>query len=151
MSYPCRIRRGQLRSPAPFLEDTSSLTAFKDDVFFSFLFLKVFGGDYGYSLDATWGSRCGLPKDWIPELLKTPQEGRHKSWDALATLFFGQAHNSSHVITNAHRLYGQALSELHSKLSDPNDWCSDSTLASITALYMYEVSHEVTALQKSID
>jgi len=58
-----------------------------------------------------------LTADWVPELVNTPQKPRHKSWDALAAIVFGQAHNNDDVITNALRLYGQALSELRSQLS----------------------------------
>ena len=114
----------------------------------SYLFSKLFGGEAQYPLKVVMETRCGLPTGWIPELVKTAQKPRHKSWDALATFVFGQAHSSSEMITDALQLYGQALLELRNKLSNPDDWHSDRTLASVTALCMHEVSHEVVALPK---
>jgi len=49
-------------------------------------------------------------------------------------------------MTNALRLYGQALSELRNKLSNLDDQRSESILASITALYMCEVGNKPIAL-----
>lgn len=149
--HSSRMPRSQSLSPAPFLANPLPLTAFQDDIFISYLLSKLFEGKYRYPSNAAGKSRCGLPTDWMPEMIKTPQNQRHKSWDALAAIVFGQAHNSYNVITNALRLYGQALSELRNQLSNPNHWRTDRTLASITALYMYEVSHRAIALQKGID
>jgi len=143
--HSSRVRQSQPLNLPPFLESTLPLTAFKDDIFISYLFSKLFEGSNGGE------NRCGLPMDWIPELVKTPQKSRHKSWDALAAIVFGQAHKSYNVITNAFVLYGQALSELRDKLSNPDDRRTDSVLASMTALYVYEVSYKVIILQKSTD
>ncbi|KAJ5810375.1 uncharacterized protein N7503_002593, partial [Penicillium pulvis] len=125
-------------SPAPLLADTLPLTAFRDDIFISYLFSKMFRGEYQHPLNATREIQCGLPTHWIPELVKTPQRPRQRSWDALAAIVFGQSHNSQDVMTHALKLYGQALSELRNKLSNPDDRCTESTLASMTALYIYE-------------
>ncbi|KFX89149.1 hypothetical protein O988_08742 [Pseudogymnoascus sp. VKM F-3808] len=88
-----------------------------------------------YQLDTTAEIRCGLPADWIPELIATPQKQRSKSWDALAAIVFGQTHKNFDAIAHAYRLYGQALTELRSELSYP----TGSTLMSMTALYKYEM------------
>jgi len=144
--HSSRIRQSRPLSDAPFLANTLPLTAFKDDIFISYILSKLFEGENRYPLNAADESRCGLPTDWILELVNTPQKPRHKSWDALAAIAFGQAHNSYDVITNALRLYGQALSELRNKLSNLDDQRSDSTLASITALYMCEVGNKLIAL-----
>jgi len=140
-----QICRPQPLSPHPFLENTFPLTAFKDNIFISYLFSKLFEGECVNSLN------CGLPVDWIPELTMSPQKVRDKSWDALAAIVFGQAHNSHNLIIDSLRVYGQALSELRNKLSNPDNRYTDSTVASMTALYRYEVSQRVTKLQKLID
>jgi hypothetical protein len=136
------ISGSQPLSPTLSLKTTLSLTAFKDDLFMSYLFSKMFGREYGYSLDSAGETRCGFPADWISELVRTPQKPGQKSWDALAAIIFGQAHNDSFVITTAFTLYGQAPSELRIQLQDPDVRRTDSTLASITALYVYEVSQK---------
>lgn len=130
----------------PSLGNSLSLTAFKDDIFISYLLCRFFEGDGPYLAHTTTeqSSRCGLPADWIPEL--AGEKPRYKSWDALATIVFGQAHQSYDVIRLAFRLYGQALSELRSELSSFENRCTDSTLASITALYLYEVGYKFVAL-----
>lgn len=141
--HSSRIRQSQpLDSSASFLAKQLPLTAFKDDIFMSYLVPKLFG-EYGHPSNAAGEIRCGLPIDWICELVRTPEKPRYKSWDALAAVIFGQAHNSYEVIANALKLYGQALAELRNQLSNPYDRRTDSTLASITALYMYEVSNIV--------
>jgi Fungal Zn(2)-Cys(6) binuclear cluster domain len=137
-----RIHRPQPLNRGPFLGNALFLTAFKDDMFMSYLLSEFFEGKDRNPSYALGETRCGLPPDWIPELVKTPQKPRYKSWDALAAIVFGQAHNSCDAVTIALRLYGQALSELRDKLSSPDNSCTDSTLASITALYLCEVSHK---------
>ena len=52
---------------------------------------------------------------------------------------FGQAHKRRDVITQGLVLYGEALSELRNKLSYPKDGETETVLASMTALYIYEV------------
>ena len=89
-------------------------------------------------------SPCGLPIEWTHELVGTPQKPRPKSWDALAAIVFGQANRSYDVIKNALELYGQALSEVRVQLSDVQNRHSHSTLASVTALYIYQVRREET-------
>lgn len=118
------------------------MIAFKDDIFMSYLLFKLFDRGSQPALDATGGTRCGISTDWISELANTSQRPRQKSWDALAAVVFGQAHSSQYAVSNGVRLYGQALSELRYRLSNSEDWCSDTTLASMTAFYMYEVSHQ---------
>lgn len=120
-------------NPATLPTDTLPLTAFKEDIFISYLYSKLF------DLNA-FGDRCGLPADWVPELANTPQKPRYKSWDALAAIVFGQAHQCNDVILTAKELYQQALSELSCVLSNASDRCTDSTLASMTALCKYDVS-----------
>lgn len=139
------IPRSQAPILAPFLKYPLSLTTFKDDIFISYLLSEFFERKDRYLSYDIGEIRCGLPTDWIPELAKTLQRPRYKSWDALAAIIFGQAHNSHEAIAIALRLYGQSLSELRNELSSPDNRCSDSTLASITALYLYEVSYKVIA------
>jgi hypothetical protein len=110
------------------------LTVFKNEIFMSFLFSKFFQGYHSERC-------CGLPNIWANELVESTEKPRHKSWDALAAIVFGQAHKRQDVILNGLVLYGQALSELRNKLSSPDDRQTESIMASMTALYMYEVSH----------
>ena len=125
-------------SSATVLPDTLPLTAFKGDILISYLYSKLFEAEYRYPSTAV-GDRCGLPADWILELANTPQKPRYKSWDALAAIVFGQAHQCNDLIITALKLYGQALSELSYALSNTSDRVTDSTLASMTALYKYDV------------
>ncbi|KFA69904.1 hypothetical protein S40285_10500 [Stachybotrys chlorohalonatus IBT 40285] len=62
-----------------------------------------------------------------------------KSWAALAALVFGQAYSVRDATTTAHELYGQALSEFRHGLSHFNGQFAKDGLASLTALYMYEM------------
>ncbi|KFZ24795.1 hypothetical protein V502_00736 [Pseudogymnoascus sp. VKM F-4520 (FW-2644)] len=137
VSHSNRNRRSRRLSIATLLPNTLPLMAFKDDIFISYLYSKLFEAEYRYPSNAV-GDRCGLPADWILELASTSQKPRYKSWDALAAIVFGQAHQCNDVITTALGLYGQALSELSLALSNSNERCTDSTLASMTALYKYE-------------
>ncbi len=133
-------------SPAPYGANTLSLTAFKDNIFISYLFHKLFGqASGGYSCTP---SQCGMPANW---LINTARNPRHKSWDALAALVFGQAHCNNNVKLNALALYGQALLELRERLSNPADRRSDSMVAIMTAFYMYEVRGCTVILRSDTD
>ena len=144
IGWPQPLNRG------PFLTNTLPLTAFKDDIFISHLLSKFFEGKHRYPFNSA-GDTCVLPTEWIAELVKTTQQLHRKSWDALAAIAFGKAHKSCDVIKNAFELYGEALSELRNSLSSSNELRTDSKLASMTALYIYEVRHKVIVLQKGTD
>lgn len=137
--HSSRIRPPALVVPATLLSNTLPLTAFKDDIFISFLVFKFFEADTPRPLYALEQSSCGLPREWTHELVQTSQKLRPKSWDALAAIVFGQANRSVDVIKSAVGLYWQALSELRIQLSDSHRRHSHSTLASVTALYIYQV------------
>lgn len=143
------ISRSQPSNAVPLPATTLPLTAFKEDIFLSYMLSKLFEVKCQDSLcmNAVVEVRCGIPADWIPKLIRTQGQPCHKSWDALAALLFGQVHKSSDVISNAHRLYGQALAELRDILSNPDNRRTDSTLASMTALYTYEVSDQTPPQQ----
>jgi len=126
-----------LRAPLSLAKELP-LTAFKDDIFISHLVYRFFEGKHRHLMNAAAKSPCGLPIEWIAELVNTPQKPRLKSWDALAAVVYGQANKNYDIITSAVRIYGQALSELRFQLSDPHNRYVDSTLASITALYTYQ-------------
>jgi hypothetical protein len=134
-----RIRSPLLVGPVTVLPPSLPLTAFKDDMFISFLVHKFFEAGKPSPLSVTKHSSCGLPIEWTHELVSTPQKPRPKSWDALAAIVFGQANRSSDVIKSALGLYCQALSEVRVQLSHPRNQHSHSTLASVTALYIYQV------------
>ena len=129
-----RYRQPQHLQHSPAIPKTLHITAFKADIFTSYLVFRLFEEDCRFPL------KCGLPADWIPGLVKSPQKPRQKSWDALAAAVFGQAYNNYDIITNSLSLYGVALSELRNQISNPDDRGTHSTLASLTALYMFEVS-----------
>ncbi|KFY71966.1 hypothetical protein V499_07861 [Pseudogymnoascus sp. VKM F-103] len=126
-----RISRPPRLNPATLVTNTLPLTAFKDDIFISYLYSKLFDSN-------ALGDRCGLPADWVLELANNPQKSRYKSWDALAAIVFGQAHQCKDVILTSKELYQQALSELRCVLSNASDRCTDSTVASMTALCKYD-------------
>jgi hypothetical protein len=138
VSHSSQIRQTQHIWHAPFFGSMLTLTAFKEEIFISYLLDKMFEKQC-YQLGTTSEIRYGLPADWIPELIATPQKQRSKSWDALAAIVFGQTHKNFDAIAHAYRLYGQALTELRSELSYP----TGSTLMSMTALYKYEVSYKL--------
>jgi hypothetical protein len=141
LSFHSSWRRSPRPQPfaSPFLAPTLSLTAFKDDIFISFLVFKFFKLEHSTTLYTAKESSCGLPVDWTHYLINTPQKSRSKSWDALAAIVYGQAYQSYDVITSALQLYWQALSELRKLLSESRERHTHSTLASITALYIYQV------------
>ena len=119
---------------ASLVANTLPLTAFVDDIIMSFLLSKMFESEDRYS------SKCGLPTEWLPELVKAPQKPYYKSWQALAAIIYGKAHGSFNMINHAIQLYSQAVSDLRQKLPNLHRHSSDGALASVTALYMYEVS-----------
>ncbi|KAF4415473.1 hypothetical protein FACUT_13377 [Fusarium acutatum] len=72
-------------------------------------------------------------------MVKKSKLACQKSWVALAALVFGQAHNHRDATASAHELYGQALSAFRHGLSCSDDRFAEDRLASLTALYMYEM------------
>ncbi|PVH74919.1 hypothetical protein DL98DRAFT_575375 [Cadophora sp. DSE1049] len=108
--------------------------AFKDDIFMSFLASKLLGeGGVGNSQHSPL---CGLPTRW---LVRQRQADQNKAWSALAAIVFGQAHKSLDSTKNAYAMYGQALSNIRTEISVPGYLPSEDTLATMTALYMYEI------------
>ncbi|KAH9207066.1 hypothetical protein DL95DRAFT_450493 [Leptodontidium sp. 2 PMI_412] len=112
--------RSRMVDPYSAVTKEIPLVAFKDNILMSFLAFKLLGrsreGD-----DCQYSLQCGLPTIW---LAKKPHENQHKSWHTLAAIVFGQAHT---------------LSDIRSELSTAERHLSDETLASMTALYMYEI------------
>lgn len=107
---------------------------FNNDLFMSFLASKLLGkGGVGNNQHSPL---CGMPARWLD---KRDQAKKHKAWSALATIIFGLAHKSLDSITDSYAMYGQALSNIRTELSVPKNTWSEDTLASITALYMYEI------------
>lgn len=149
--HSSQLRRSEPGGSALFLANTLPLTAFKDDIFISYLFFKFFQGEHEYPFKDAGGDTCVLPREWIPELEKTSQQTHQKAWHALAAVAFGNAHNKSDVVKYSFRLYGEALLELRCKLLSPDEWHTDSTLASMTALYIYEVSFPVIVSQNGVN
>lgn len=93
-------------------------------------------------------TRCGITSDWTSVLVKKGKLVYQKSWLALAALIFGQAHNHRDATASAHELYGQALSAFRDGLSRSDDGLAADRLASLTALYMYEVSRKAIMCSK---
>jgi hypothetical protein len=123
---------------SPFSTITIPLTAYKAEICTSYLLAKFFEGEDRVPFNGVKESTV-LPIEWVPELLKTTQQLHRKSWDALAAIAFGKAHKTCEVIQTAFGFYGEALSELRNQLSKPNELNPESMLASMTALYIYEV------------
>jgi len=102
------------------------LTAFKDTICLSYLVKKL------------REDRAGSAKSiWIEETSR----GSHNALNALATMVFGQAHRSRDTIMEARKSYGKALVDVRFALADASRYQTFDTLASVSALCMYEVSH----------
>lgn len=114
----------------PRISPVMPVTGFEDTIFISFLVGKVFKSRPHYECGVT-----SMAVPWIEEMAKS----RHKALDALATMFFGRAKGLQDVITKAVKLYGEAVLDMQVDLSKSNAE-SFQTLASVTALCMYEVS-----------
>jgi hypothetical protein len=131
--------------------NTLPLTAFRGDIFMSYLSFKVFESSDRYLIIDGGETRCGITSDWTSALVKKSKMAYQKSWVALAALVFGQAHNHRDATASAHELYGQALSAFRHGLSRSDDRFAEDRLASLTALYMYEVGHKAITLFQDID
>jgi hypothetical protein len=114
------------------------LTGYKAEICTSYLLSKFFQGEDRVPFNGDKESTV-LPIEWVPEILKTTQQLHRKSWDALAAIAFGKAHKTCEVIQTAFGFYGEALSELRNQLANPDQLNAESMLASMTALYIYEV------------
>lgn len=101
------------------------ITAFKHTVFLSYLLNKL-------SEDQPGPAKC-----WI----EGTSSASRNALIALAAMVFGQAHDSRDTIVEARKAYGKALIDLRDTLSDAPRHKSFDTMASVTALCMYEVSH----------
>lgn len=156
VSLPLAIHASQSRRFHPLITpphpaDTLPLTAFKDKVFMSYLLFKLFETSDRHPMTDGGETRCGARPDWTSALVKKNEMPGPKSWAALAALVFGQAYSVRDATTTAHELYGQALSEFRHGLSHFNGQFAKDGLASLTALYMYEVSHKANTLCQDID
>jgi hypothetical protein len=74
---------------------------------------------------------------WVTEV----SSRANKTLDALASIVFGQVHYSKEIIGEARNFYGKGISDLRVDLMDFSKTESFDTLASVTNLCMYEVSH----------
>ena len=121
--------------------NTLPLTAFREDIFMSYLSFKLFETSDRYLMLNGGDTQCGITQDWTPALVRTSTTGYQTSWVALAALVFGKAHNHRDATASAHELYGQALSACRHGLVRSDDRSAEDGLASLTALYMYEVGY----------
>lgn len=123
------------------------LTAFKDNLFISFLVSRMFEGrapclfDYGTDDGATSSSGW-----WVAEMMKTPS----KPLDALATTYFARSHGLHDAVTGGLKLYGEAILDLRDALLDANSVWGFETLAATTALCMLEVQSTLLLLPFNI-
>lgn len=88
----------------------------------------------------------GYPKGqadtfWINTTLFRTARSRtaHQALAALATMFYGRAHGEREIMRKGTRIYGETLPGLRADLTDPVEAFSFGTVASTTALSMYEV------------
>lgn len=118
---------------------TFPLTAFKQNVFISFLAEKLCEGRGQNDMNCVASnSKKGLWPTrgwWAEDLLEKPS----KSLEALAAMFFGRVHELQEVKMEGLVLYSEALKELRAELAHINGNWSFRTLASMTALCLYEV------------
>ncbi|KFA79343.1 hypothetical protein S40288_03536 [Stachybotrys chartarum IBT 40288] len=154
LSLPLAIHAGQTRRFHPRITpshpaDALPLTAVKDNVFMSYLLFKLFETSDRNPMIGGGETRCGVRPDWTVALVKIGGILSQKSWAALAALVFGQAHSSRDATISARELYGQALSEFRHRLSRSDDQSAKDGLASLTALYMYEIAKSIISGQST--
>ncbi|KFA51891.1 hypothetical protein S40293_04101 [Stachybotrys chartarum IBT 40293] len=154
LSLPLAIHAGQTRRFHPRITpshpaDALPLTAVKDNVFMSYLLFKLFETSDRNPMIGGGETRCGVRPDWTLALVKIGGILGQKSWAALAALVFGQAHSSRDATISARELYGQALSEFRHRLSRSDDQSAKDGLASLTALYMYEIAKSIISGQST--
>lgn len=110
-----------------------SLLGFKNHMLISFLVRKLSEDRPSYS-----GRDLALEKgSWIEVI---PARS-NSALSALAAIIFGQAQYSLSIVEEGRRSYGKAISDLRLNLLDSSKISSFETLATVTALCMYEVSH----------
>lgn len=127
---------GRLKGSPPLSPELASampISAFKDNIFISFLVAKMFEGRAPCLFDYT-STQCA-PGWWITEMTKAP----NKSLDALATMGFAIFHGLRDEMTYSVKLYGEALQGLRNALVNGDAVWKFDTLAAVTALCMYEV------------
>jgi hypothetical protein len=107
------------------------LTGFKDSIILSFLEFK---------LSQSEGRRCDsldVKGTWIGWASDDSKTTLH----ALAAIVFGHVHHCASIVEDGKRSYYKAISEIRIKLLDSGNLKRFDTMASVTALCMYEVSH----------
>ena len=103
-----------------------SLSAFKDNIFISFLLTKLFDGSNRFSSNGWWAVEAVR---WKTSSL---------SLRALASMLFGRAHAQPSIIMRGLRHYSEALASLRDDLLN-SDGRKFSALAATSSLSMYEV------------
>jgi hypothetical protein len=136
MYHTSRLKKAQRYMPPQSVPIEMSLLGFKGSMFVSFLTNKLSEGRAPVSRrDFTLQRRS-----WIEEI-SSKSNSTSNALDALAAMIFGQVHFSLPIIEEGLRSYGMAISNLRLSLLDSSHIKSFETLASVTALSMYEVSH----------
>jgi hypothetical protein len=105
----------------------------KDSIILSFLVSKLSEVDTPHQGRASIQGR-GM---WIDDV---PSKSNN-TLKALAAIIFGRVHHSSRIVEEGRYSYGKAISDLRIDLLDSSKAKSFDTLASVTVLCMYEVSH----------
>jgi hypothetical protein len=103
-----------------------SLSAFRDNIFISFLLARLFDGSDRFSSNG-W---------WVVEAVKSKTSSL--SLRALATMLWGRAHGHPSIIMRGIRHYSEALSSLRDDLFR-SEGRTFSALAATSSLSMYEV------------
>jgi hypothetical protein len=130
---------GIMRPAAHPMPMQMPLIAFSEDISMAFFVNKIFV--LRAHCRATFfndRSAGGLPDTWwIHEAAKQSP----KPLQALASIFFGRANAAPEMIRKAIELYGEAIVELRTDLTNGRNKQHFRIMASMTALCMYEVKH----------
>ena len=111
----------------PSISTEMPLTAFKRNVYISFLIQKMSDGRFHKYKDGDW---------WV--LAAQDSCTASIALDALTTKFFGRAHGQEELIVEGTWLYTKALQSLRTDLMGPQAY-SLGTLAATSTLSMYEL------------
>lgn len=146
--YRCLQKRWeQAKEPSVNLP----LTAFKQDIFLSFLVRKLYEGKKLYEIEDVEASqktgRAPTQGWWVSELVKDEPS---TSLRALAAMVFARAHDFQPARLEALKLYGEALRRVGELIEDQKLAREFNTLTSITTLCMYEVSSVLRLTRKDL-
>lgn len=144
MYHKSELKKVKRYIPPQSVPTEMSFLGFKDSMLVSFLTSKLSEGrapvsGNGFTSEGT---------SWIEEI---SIKSTSNALNALAAMIFGLVHFSLPMVEEGRRSYGKAISNLRLNLLNSSHIKSFETLASVTALCMYEVSHSKCSKESCSD